>query len=248
MHIIPPKQKTTWAATCVVLLIAVFALLLLGVMANAASGGQQQSPCNLRLQGRWQLDNETIDREQDLQATLFSPLPYDFFLFLNGEAIFSNSNFHSVNGELNISRPFAPEHEQLNSLGWISRLLVESDMESELGLGLQWQIHKTPGISWLTNKLKIKTFLQVFPLKTTDARGAVDLYFYYEFPLPGKFAYTRGFTRQYFHSNTDRDYQMIAQDIIIPIDKSWDLYLRYSHYNDLRNSGVAVGIRYLLQF
>ena len=203
---------------------------------------------NLRTQYRRQISDDTIADENDLQATFFTGLPNRFFLFVNAEAIFSGTDYHSLNSELNISRPLLPNYKPLSCLGWTSRFQVESNMENELALGLQWHIHKTPGLARWAKKYKTKVFMQVFPIKSTTERGEVDAYLYYAFPLPGGFAHTRGFARQYFSSDDSRDYFMIAQDLIFPLTKSWDFYLRYAYYDRDRNNGLGFGIRHLFRF
>jgi hypothetical protein len=206
---------------------------------------KRKAICNLRIQYRRQINNDTIADENDIQATFFTGLPHSLFLFMNAEAIYSGTDYHSGNSELNLSRPLFPYYKPLSCLEWTSRIQIETDMKNELALGLQWQIHKTPGLSRWARKYKTKVFVQVFPIKSTNERGEVDAYLYYAFPLPGGVASTRGFARQYFSSEDSRDYKMIAQDLIFPITKSWDLYLRYAYYDRIRNSGYGVGIRYL---
>ena len=204
---------------------------------------------NVRLQYRRHLHSNRIEDESDYQVTMFGLLPGKFFLFMDTEFIFSDTDYYSTISEFNISRSFSLRDKYWGCLDWITRVQLETDRKSDLSAGIQWHLTKTPILSPLTKKIGLKLFVQFFPLKTTTERGYADAYLYYSFPLPGGFSYCRGFGR-YFWGNDDggSDYRLLVQDIIFPVSKEWDIYIRFSHHSTERNDGVGIGVRYLLKF
>ncbi len=204
---------------------------------------------NLRLQYRRGLNNCRIENESNYQFTLFAPLKNKFFLFCDNELIFENDNHVSTISEFNISRPFFSENKIIDSIDWVFRVQAETHRKTDLSIGFQWHLHKTYLVEDFLKSLKIKCFVQFLPYKTTEERGKSDIYIYYSFPLIKDIVYTRGFGRWFFEDRLDKeDFKMIAQDVIVPLTDKWDVYLRYSHYNQNRNTGFGAGIRYLIKF
>jgi len=202
---------------------------------------------NIRLQYRRHIDGNKIRSESNYQITYFSFIPYQLFIFFDTEVIFQDTSFHSIISEINISRPLFPQYEYLRYIDWTVRLQIETSKKPIMSLGSQWHITKIPAITDLAKKYKLKVFLQIYPFKSQVEQGTTDLYLYYSFPLRKDFVYTRGFYR-YFFRNHRNDYKIWVQDIIFPLYKGWDIYIRYSYYEQERNKGVGAGVRYLIKF
>ncbi|MEW6617800.1 MAG: hypothetical protein AB1422_00360 [bacterium] len=203
---------------------------------------------NVRLQFRKDINGNRINNENNFQVTYFSNLSHNFFLFANTEVIYEGTEYYSSNSELNISRPFSPYSEWGKSLSWITRLQMETHKRLLLSFGTQWYITDIPFFINAAKKYKVKVFLQVFPIKSHNEEGTVDVYLYYQLPLRDQFAYIRGYGRYFSKNKEGDDYKLLVHDIIFPINNTWDVYGRYSYYNRLRNNGVGLGIRYLLRF
>ncbi len=132
-------------------------------------------------------------------------------------------------------------------LGWVVRAQASTGINPEYSLGLQYNIDKHSSIKNILKEKKITTFLQLFPIRSNTALGKYDLLHYYSLPIYSAF-YVRGYNR-WFHFENKRDYVLLFQDFILPINSKIDSYIRhtYQNRNDFqygeKGSDLSLGFR-----
>lgn len=163
-----------------------------------------------------------------------------------------NQDPHLRYFELNLGGPLAGEDTFEKLFGWVCRGQTGTQTPNILSCGLQYNLSEHEGLRSTVKTHKITSFLQIFPLKSHDNLGSIDLVHYYSFAIY-KGLYIRGYNNWY-HYQDQKDYFRLTQDFIYPINPKFDAYLRQTYQNrsdvqfGQKGSEIALGFRYNFSF
>lgn len=110
--------------------------------------------------------------------------------------------------------------------GWVARSQKYDGIVPVLSGGLQWNLTNIQALKEKIN-LKTQSFIQVFPLKTSQDLGGVDFLHYFSVPIAGPVS-LRGYNQYIIRENTSNLYYPWA-DLIWSVDKNFDIYGRMSY-------------------
>lgn len=199
--------------------------------------------------------NGTTDGESSASLSYFGIFPskifiaasLEYFTEIDSDELFE---FENSNLEINVGRPMSPKSRLGRSFGWVARFTSTRDTVDTYdvtSIGLQWNINES---LFDQQKLPWKTFLQVF-VKDDDRIGTVDLYNWFQINLFSGHLLLRA-TNAYYIIPHEENAIRATQDIIFPVKKGVDLYLRHFYQNrsiDLvrsKGSQFLLGIRFSL--
>lgn len=101
-------------------------------------------------------------------------------------------------------------------------------------LGMQFSLTELSFLKDAARRHNVNVFAQLFPLRSDHN---VDLLLYYQLPLPGKLA-LRGNTN-WMSTPGGRNYWRVFADVIYPVNRKFDVYLRFLNQN---RSDIQYGI------
>ena len=197
-----------------------------------------------RLQYRksFKADNNTFSQTTNIM------FPNEFFLFDHFEYV--DNGYYFL--EIYTGKPFSEDHPWGKSFGWVARTEVERAAKTVYSLGTIWYISSTPKINEVLKKIKFKTFLEVFFIKSDDDKGTTDIFHHYTFPVFKKL-YMRGYNRILFDTNQGRLFYAV-QDLIYSLFDNIDVYMRHDYQNKdgfqnkEKGSAFYMGMRYNFSF
>jgi hypothetical protein len=172
----------------------------------------------------------------------------NFFLFEHFEYV--DNGYYFL--EIYTGKPFSNDYIWGKSFGWVARTEAAKGLKTIYSLGAIWYISDTPAIDELLKKIKLKSFLEVFFIKSNNDHGPVDLFHHYTFPITESL-YLRGYNRVFFDTEQGTLFYAV-QDIIYPLTKYIDVYLRHDYQNEdgfqnrTKGSDFSVGARYNFSF
>jgi hypothetical protein len=153
--------------------------------------------------------------------------------------------FTSWEAALNIGRAFAPSDPIGKVAGWVVRAGWMTGQHAIGSGGLQWNISNTPGVA--NAPFRWKSFVQVFAKANAGDLGVVDLYHWYQLPLPGTTAFLRG-SNAFYVPGRGPGPVVLVQDLIFPAYRSIEIYAEHYYqnvaaFNRSRGSQFLLGVR-----
>ena len=122
-------------------------------------------------------------------------------------------------------------------VSWAARSQKYQGVGNVTSLGLQ--------INFLNND-SLQSFIQVFPIKTSDLLGRTDLLHYYSIPLDDKLS-LRGYN-QYIVRNQQSNLFYPWADLIYAVNKHFDVYTRLVYLSSDDTILGSQGAQYWLGF
>lgn len=155
--------------------------------------------------------------------------------------------------EVNVGGPASPDEYIGKLFGWVCREQHGTGMSDVVSCGLQYNISDHNEFAEFRKKHKLTSFIQYFPIKNNDVLGKQDIVHYYSFSIYKSF-YVRGYNNWYHYSNGQKDYLRALQDFILPVNKSFDAFVRHTYQNrdDIqygkKGSEFSAGVRFNISF
>lgn len=154
--------------------------------------------------------------------------------------------------EINVGGPAFSDPHLGKLFGWVCREQTGTGISDIVSCGLQYNLSDHNEFADFRKKHKLTSFVQVFAAKNNDALGKQDIVHYYSFSIY-KDLYVRGYNNWY-HYPDGKNYVRALQDFILPVNRSFDVYVRHTYQNrsdvqyGIKGSEEAVGIRYNFSF
>lgn len=154
--------------------------------------------------------------------------------------------------EVNVGGPAHPDPYIGKLLGWVCRDQAGTGITNIVSCGGQYNLSEHQEMADFNKRNKFTSFIQFFPLRSNHELGSMDIVHYYSFSIYKSF-YVRGYNN-WFRDVNGRDYYRALQDFILPLDKSFDLFMRHTWQNRTdvqygkKGSEAALGVRVNLSF
>ena len=132
-------------------------------------------------------------------------------------------------------------YNKKSALGIVARAQKWSNNKRNLSLGLNLDLNNFKSSSSILDKYKVKTFIQFyFNTEELDTGRREILHYYQVKDIFDIELYIRGINTIYFEKE-NINFNLFS-DLILPIDKGWDVYARWSYLNrDIGESGHTLG-------
>ncbi len=215
---------------------------------------------------------KSLDGESSMSIGGFKLLPRSFFVvmlveFFTPKGFDHFADFSEFSFEANLGRPLVPTKTWGEVFGWVLRAQMFEDTDMLWSVGLQWNIHKTPGLSDVDSTKQFKSFIQFFAqteIKSEEVKTAFwnarlgndkyaathfDIFHWYQFPLFSSSLAIRGTNAIYFFRNRKELYRF-TQELIIPTPiERLDAIVGHFYQNEARfsrtkGSQFTLGFRY----
>lgn len=155
--------------------------------------------------------------------------------------------------EINVGGPLAFNPANPKLFGWVTRIQISNLMIPQYSLGLQYNFSDHAFLDNLRKRLKLTMFVQAFPVKSKHTLGDVDILHYFSISVY-KSLYVRGTNRFFFYYGKEKNYVQSFQNLILPLHRTVDLFVRHSYQNrnDLqfgqKGSEFSMGVRFNIKF
>lgn len=136
-------------------------------------------------------------------------------------------------------------------VGWVVREQKWSSSQPISSIGVQFELGKFPFFADLLTRINAGSFIQVFAKNRPNQLGNFELLHYYQLKKPLALPLDiRG--NNVYHHRQDGDLWNLWLDAIYPVQRHWDVYLRWNYLSEAdpllgeEGNTTSLGIRFNL--